>query len=265
MEFYSNSKPDLIANNIKRKFKNISTKKISNELVIQDNFTDYIMFFLREYIEPNKFIIIFVFIVVTYLYYRYENKKTKKIKNNPEPFRSDDLQKLKKQISSQTTHLPLNEQATFNPLYPVANQYHDVNYLPDKIPMRIDNNFQMVRGNDMYGSPQEYKNMIDPKYDYNIPYVNKSRNIYTGVTNTYQNQPDSSMINPLGLPNNQISSDAEFVTGMTNANLNNFKNFKNEHIASENQLINNMRNGVLNTNQESNIDLPYSDEISFDY
>jgi hypothetical protein len=264
MEFYSNSKPDLIANNIKRKFKNISTEKISNELVITDNFTDSIMFFLREYVEPNKFIIIFVCIVVTYLYYRYENKKTK-TNTNQEPFRSDDFKKLKKELSSQTTHLPLNEQPTFNPLYPVANQYNDTNYLPDKIPIRINDKFHMVRGNDMYGSPKEYTNMIDPKYDYMTPYVNKSRNIYTGVTNTYQGEPDTTMVNPLGFANNQVSSDAEFVTGMTTANLNNFKTFKNEHIATENQLINNMRFGGIKNNQEPNIEPPYSDEILFDY
>jgi hypothetical protein len=268
MEFFSNSKPNLLSRNIKAKFKSISNNSSPNNFTINDNVTDSIMFFLKKYIEPNKVLLILILLLTIYLYNKYENKKKrqrKKKDGTKEPFVSNELAKLNEAISNQTSHLPINHQGTMNPLYPVSNQHSDVNYLADPIPVKINNKFHIARPDDLYGKPEQYPNMIDPQYDYFSPYVNKSRNIYTGVTNTYINQPDTNIANPLGLDNNFVSTDANFVTGMTKANLNNFKTFKYEQKQNENKLIDNMKFGPSYLNPDSPepmMEPPYSDQIN---
>jgi hypothetical protein len=286
MDFYSKSKPDLLANNIKKTFNSVSQNKIYNTNPISDKLTDSIIYFLKEYIEPNKLIIIIIVSVVSYLYYCYDNKlKNKKLNPKREPFVNGELRKLNKRIDASLEHLPQNKQFTLNPLFPVRNQESNINYIPDNFKFNVNNQFIQPSHEPLTNKQLNPSQMIDPNYNYmtnNQTNHNDARNSYS-IPN-YQNHQDTTIENPYGFDNKFVSSDENYINQNSYHNINAIMTNQNQNQQYEQNMINNQNQylpqSYSNSNIESNngtnimdlnldldssteIEPPYSDEIRF--
>lgn len=79
MDFFTNSKPNLISNNILQDISN----QFGNGSSIKDiKLHDGINKFYENYIQPNLFYIILLFIFLLFLYWKYELKNTENFANN---------------------------------------------------------------------------------------------------------------------------------------------------------------------------------------
>ena len=77
MEFYSNSKPNLIGSKIKKSVYTIVNTKPENS-TISDKISNFLTTFYKEYIQKNKFITFLIVAVILFLVYRFLNRGQKK-------------------------------------------------------------------------------------------------------------------------------------------------------------------------------------------
>jgi hypothetical protein len=192
MEFYSNTKPNLLATNIKNSF--VSQNTPSPDInPFADKLTSSLMYILREYIEPNKLLIIIIISLVSYLYYCYDIKQSK-------------LKEQKKNKLNQKENFH-----TFSPFYPINNNNHNINYLSDIIPRNKNTTEQNNQTHDFNQYFDHQNIQTDPTAYY------QNRNTHT--LNTPQNNYDTQIENPLGFSNNFVSSDDSFINQNNQQNM----------------------------------------------
>lgn len=283
MEFYSNSMPNLIGEQVQKSVYKIMKKK-SYDNTISDKITDLMKSFYRNYIQPYKFITLIIVAVVVFLIYRYNNRSNNKLGDLDEQFKnincSDNIDEIDKDIkdnpelvcqkkgifdeiiNEQTAHLKYDSQPSFNNLESVEKQMQNVtvNYPPNPVPINIPSNDKgLVYTRNIYDDPQQIRhdNLNNPEYNYNNVYEYPQRSYYTGTYNDYNNNDNNpitngEIMNPLGFPSNFNETTGYFVDGMTNANQQNIVNFQT--------LLDNKKDNLISA-QDVNNQNPYNLEM----
>lgn len=167
-------------------------------------------------------------------------------------------------IENQTCHLRQNIQPTFNPLYSVRSQQVGVDYPPGPIPMNIDGN--IVPTQNMYPPSTTFGNLIDPEANYENQNYMEDLLYYTGTNNTYKNAIDTTILNPLGYPNNFNTTTGDFVTQMTDLNKETVADY-NDHLKRKiNNTIINAEYGPKYTDCTINANVlpPYAPDVIVD-
>lgn len=233
MEFYSNTKPELLG----EKMKDVVYKLVNDapkKTTISDKISKGTVIFYEAYIYPHKWIYLMLLIIIVFLIYRYYNKK------NRENFSSSIINDI---TSTQTANLRYDTQPTMNPLYPVSLQQEKVYYPPDPLPINIPGE-GIVYARDIYDEPKPYPPLNAPvDYDYNNVYKYPSRSYYTGTYNTYDKPAESDIINPLGFNSRFNATTADFIGKMTNDNARVMLTYQQILDNTEGNLINALKMG----------------------
>lgn len=224
MEFFSNSKPDLIN---KKTMRNIEKMLVIQNPVKELTVIDSFFSFYENYISPNIFVLILLIMFGMFLAYRYLAKQNKEL----EDFRP-----------------------ALNPSIPIKDQQSFVHYLPDDIPENV--NGVVTTYNEL--NPQKLSTAVLP--DIPKPWGHKEINV--GFTNSYKNTDDSRIMQPFDWPDNLNSSTSSAVEYMVDKNRQNFDDLSNQ-IADENnklshQAFNNGNYSDYNpSNNISHIERPF--------
>ena len=169
---YSRTQPNLISSKIKKDIsKALSKQANSSNLYVNDNLTNCLTYLYNNYIKPNKILICLLLSLALMLYYKYHQKQKKDI----ETLEMNKV--LLEELEQDDKSLP-----TLNPLYPTSQQNINTNYLPNMLPMNIDNN-----GLTMIQKPTQYEttsDLIEPNYNYDNVYQNQDRQYYTTGLNS---------------------------------------------------------------------------------
>lgn len=253
MQFYSNSKPNLVGQKIKKSVYKIMKKK-SDNITISDKISNMMSSFYNNYIKENKPITFFLLFTIIFLMYRYYNKKRddeiKKIMNN-ENFRYDGVEDkiMNGILKDQTSHLKYDTQPTVDRLQSVNTQAEKVYYTPD--PIRIDlpstekqgpkneDRVNTVYARNIYADPRPFQNLNIPDYNYNNVYLNPQRSYYTGTFNPYENAQDTNIVNPFGFSTKFNTTTGNFIGGMTQANKQNVIDYQS--------ILDNMNANLINS------------------
>jgi hypothetical protein len=260
MEFFSNSKPDLV-NPIVRKSVFKIMKSDTSNTTISDKISSILTSFYTDFISENKTAFSIIVIMTVFLLYRYYNKKKlSKNKQSTEQFSVDEQQIINNIMNEQTEHLKLDSQPSFNNLESVNKQHEDINYPPEPIPMNIpDKGIVLTKSISPY--PPQFENLNNPEYDYDDVYKNKSRSYYSGTHNPYENAQDTDIVNPMGWSNRFNSDTGAFITNMTNTNKQNINDYQTILDNMEGNLIQGLKLGPANLNNIPEFDPPYSDNV----
>lgn len=164
--------------------------------------------FYSLYIEHNMFVLVLLGILALILLFKYIMKEPPK-----EKFR-----------------------AAFNPTLPVSSQQSFVHYLPDDIP--VYKNGKIVLRSEI--EPPKMPNLTLP----DVPEPTKIRNVYTGMTNTYEGAPDHLLEHPFDWINNFNSNTSNSVSYMVDKNINSH-NALNDIITNDSNTMCNNINGTL--------------------
>ena len=251
MQFYSNTKPDLIVPRVKKSVVYIMKKK-SSFTTFSDKLSELVGGFYSEYICDNKLILIILVAIIIMLLCRYYDKQNRISegtykKDKKEGFTRDETKIINNIMETQTKHLKYNTQPSFNRLYSVNDQFEPVNYLPDKVPLNIPGRGLVYDKNLPYSKP--YQNLNNPEYDYSSAYTYPSRSYYNGTYDTYNNtqNENTNMVNPLGFSNDFNHTTGSFVSGMTSAN--------HQNIVDYQKILNEMNNNLENSIGPSNLNI----------
>lgn len=229
-DYFSNTKPNIINQNIENNFENL-LKNTSNKSY---DTVDYLSVFYEDFIKPNLFMLIMLLLIALFLLYKYLEKKEKK-ENFEENKKEDPVEEIKRSVK-ESTEMPSNIlipqlykqddyksfRPTFNPSLPIDRQQSFTNYLPDNIPVKLNNEF--INHNQI-NSPK----VVRKEY---IPFLHnpENRDSLIGVNNSYLNSQDSTIINSLGYPMNynKTTSDAiEYATQLNRNNIDEMSNYNN--------------------------------------
>lgn len=194
INFFSKSVPNLV---LKKTLKKL--QKDLNQSIPQVGGVDSLLLsFYSNYIESNIFVISLFVIFILFLIYKYFAKN-----NNIE---NEDL--------IQDNFIP-----TFNPSSEIELQNSYNNYLPDDIPLNINN--ELVSYNNLNNVDEN--NIHKPTY---VPHTNyiQNRDSYVGLHNPYINSMDFSNPHPYGSNwntnfDNSTQSAIEFATELNNLSL----------------------------------------------
>ncbi len=262
MDFYSNTRPNLVGPRIKHTVYKIIKKK-SNGSTISDKVSNSMSSIYTAYIGNNKLVAVVVIGLLLFFVYRYYKKQQEKkdgSEETKERFSNDEKKIIEEIMNNQTKHLKYDTQATLNPLYSVDSQQEPVNYPPDPLPVNLPNN-GIVYTRSLYDYPKNFPAMNTPNYDYDNVYSNPSRSHYTGTYNTYEGAQDTDIINPLGFPTNFNSTTGDFIGQMTNANTQNITDYQSILDNMQGNLTTSLRIGpkYLNVGDpESAMEPPYA-------
>jgi hypothetical protein len=190
--FFSNSKPNLINNKIKKNME----KLFSNSIKKGGDKQNALSSFYENCIKHNLFAIIIIIVLLLFLICKYKSKN----KNKKHKIREEFL-------------------PTFNSYYPVNMQNPYVNYLPDTVPQLVGNKYKTY--NDIH-PPKKYTKKYPP-----IPNKIREYDLYTGIQNTYKNSKDPVLPNALGLPSNYNTTTEKAMEFMTSKNRENLDNMTN--------------------------------------
>jgi hypothetical protein len=259
MEFFSNSKPDLVGPKVRKSVYNIMKTDVTNA-TISDKISLMLTDFYKDYISENKTIFIIVVLIVLFLLYRYYNKEKQKNKDYTEKFTIDEQNIIDNIMNDQTSHLKLDTQPSFNNLQSVNDQHEDINYPPMPIPLNIPNK-GIVYTKNPYTYPSPPTNLNNPNYDYNDVYKNKSRSYYSGTHNPYKNAQDTDIVNPYGWSNRFNTDTGAFITNMTDANNQNIIDYQTVLDNMEGNLIDGLKLGPRHLNDVPEMEPPYSDVV----
>jgi hypothetical protein len=283
MDFYSNSKPNLISSKIRNKVKLMTYKSpkiksnLNNVNNIKSIFNDFLYYLYSSYIKPNKEILFIIIASCLFLWYRCQvSKKEKedlKIDELLEEFNNEDnaqknynfiecgkepsVNDIMRNISRQTMHMrsDIGNQPSMNPSIPVKDQYvEQVNYMPDNVPINIDGSGPRILN---MPTSEAYHNLISPSMKHNAGINDVSRQYYTGIHNSYQNQLDTDIINPLGFPNNFNSTTDEYVDKNVNLNKQNLIDYSQILYNTNQNLTNSLGIGPNNLNIDTDMTPPY--------
>jgi hypothetical protein len=267
MQFYSNSKPDLIVPKVRNSVVYVIKKKSSFN-TLSDKISDLISGFYDSYICDCKIIILLlaaIFVILLCRYYDKQNKISKgTYKDNKEGFSSEEDKLISKLLNDKTNYLEYNTQPSFNRLYSVNDQHEPVNYLPDPVPPINMPGKGLVYDNNLYPYSKPYENLNNPNYDYDNVYTTPSRSYYNGTYNPYKNAQDTNITNPMGFSNQFNSTTGNFVGGMTSANNQNITDYQKILTTMNTDLINSVGLGPesLNINElEPKMVPPYSTDM----
>lgn len=248
MDFYSNSRPNLIPTNVRNKVKIMThrAKKVGGK--INSGFNSFLYSLYSNYIKPNKELLVIILLVCAFVLYRCQQKKKEneseeEMNSLLEDFINEEITNqtsvpgnyegtvndLSRNIANQSRYMRhgIGDQPTMNPSVPVGDQYvEEVNYRPDSVPINIDgsgpriinrptSHERLVRDNSL---SMQYENLIKPTWDHDMGSKYQSRNYYTGLENTYNNAQDTNIINPLGFSNDFNSTTNSFVGGNVQLN-----------------------------------------------
>lgn len=262
MDFFSNSKPDLVGPKVKKSvFKIIKTGGTINA-TISDKISSLIESIYKDYISEYKLIVVIMVVIVIFLLYRYYSKdKTAKVKQEEKEKFSPEEERIINQImNEQTADLKYDKQPSFNPLYSVNEQQKDnVNYPPEPLPINLPGKGIVMTQNPYNNYPAEYQNLNTPIYDYNAVYKYPNRSYYSGTYDTYKGAQDTSIINPFGWSNDFNTNTGAFVSGMTGANRQNVVDYQTMLDTMEANLIDGLRVGPDHLADVPEVDPPYAD------
>lgn len=194
MDFFSNSRPNLISNRTIKALEKLYSIK-GGDTVNEKGVSDTLYNLYKNYIEPNIFLFILLIIFCLFLIYKYISK-------NQEEF-----------------------QPTFNPSIPIESQNSYVNYLPDNAALNVGGELKSY--NDLVppkSVPFEYPPIIHPQ---------QNRNVYTGTTNTYLNAQDTRIPHPFDWPMDLNETTDAAVNYMTKKNRKSVDNITNSIINGE--------------------------------
>jgi hypothetical protein len=198
--FFSNSQPNLI--------RPITVNKVNEVLYKNGNYVLPSMNTLfgnvyTEYVKPYAFIYIMLFIALVFLYYKYHTKET----FNDTPV------------------------VNFNPNRPVKDQHSYVDYLPDDIPLNVNNNY--ITRHDFYNDNKKG----DVKYEKIKLFNEKDReDDFTGLINPYEDYNmesllDLSDVHPYGW-NYSYDTSIKAIDEMTtqNRNASEYQDYLNNNV-----------------------------------
>lgn len=253
MEFYYDKHPNLIGPIMKTTVcKIIKQPQINN--TISDKISSYLSDFYNEYITNNKALVILILVFIGFLIYRYYNKKesfkTEKIENIKEnfvdPISQRDSNLLKELEKYQTQHLEFDNPPSMNPLYPPKDQNQNdiIHYPPDKLPIRLNPDEGLVMRRNIYPNPPPFTQLNSPgNYDYNNVYTNEDRNYYSGTYDTYVNAQNTPIQNPFNWSNEFNTNTGNFVSPMTQRNMQNLKEYQAQQDTEKQNLMNSLQFG----------------------
>lgn len=244
--FFSGHKPDLINKKVIKKFQFMIESvpkacETENEISVYDSLAS----FYNEYIHQNILLLILLFIFILFLVYRYYMKEeineldnyanTPKLNNNddhssvigikdvddPTPPNviidddlDDDIDDLEDGITRDGYIVTgdhsqdIQRRPTFNPHYPVSQQTSYVNYLPNEVPLNVQNKYAIQNG-------QNLNEKVKYKYPYND---NNEYSYYSGAYNTYEYAQDPILPNSWGYISDYNSTTEKAVDYMTDQN-----------------------------------------------
>jgi len=174
------------------------------------------------------------------------------------------MENVRNKIKNQTSHLLINNQPTFNPLYPINTKEpnSNINYLPDYIPIYSNGRviyepnkekLNIINGKNLNCGKKSCDVDVDKSYGVGVNkysglndglnnlYKNPSLSYYTGLTNSYSNVKDMDDVNQLGYSNAFNSSTGSFVNSMIHMNKRNVNNYGDEVNFKKNNMINNVK------------------------
>lgn len=256
MEFYSNTKPQLISLKLRRDLNRPTGNQI-NSHIINDNITTFIMYIYKEYVEPNFILLVIISFISFILYHRYlETQKQKNEQFNEIEEVEDILDKLDEE-SKQVSNPGIQNLPTFNPLYSTQSQqqYHTN--------LDVNSDRQNQYNTHLQEQPNPIGNLYDFNYNYNNVYENPTRNYYSGNVNTYQNAQDSSIPNPHGYVTNYNTSTNDFGSYSTKQNNNTVEDYNDIITKMNNDFMTNLQSGPMNLNTnipEPTMEPPYAIE-----
>ncbi len=263
MEFFSNSKPDLVGPKVRKSVYKIMKTDIDNA-TISDRISSMITNFYKDYISEHKLLFFFAVSIIVFLLYRYYTKEKLKTQVNKEEtkekFTVEEQKIIDDIMINQTSHLKLDTQPSFNRLESVNEQHEDVNYPPMPIALNIPDK-GLVYTKNPYAYPTPFKNLNNPDYDYNDVYTKKSRAYYSGTYNPYENAQDTNIVNPFGWSNRFNTDTGAFITGMTDANKQNIIDYQAILDNMEGTLIDGLKLGPQHLNEVPEMEPPYADEV----
>lgn len=260
MDFFSNSKPDLVGPKVKKSVFKIIKMGGNVNSTISDKISSIFESLYKDYISEYKLIFVIIVFIIIFLLYRYYNKeKADKIKKE-EKFSADEQRIINQIMNEQTADIKYDTQPSFNPLYSVNEQQQDnVNYPPEELPVNVPGKGIIFTKNLYNNYPAAYPNLEVPNYDYNAVYKYPSRSYYSGTYDTYKNAQDTNIINPFGWSNNFNSNTGAFVSGMTDANKQNVLDYQTMLDTMEAGLINGLKVGPDHLKDVPEVDPPYAD------
>jgi len=214
MDFFSNSKPNLLSSRVNKNINKIVKVDIPINKTVSEIISDNISFLYKNYLLQNKFTSIVIFFFILFLIYRFCNKNNQIHENYNHNLYSN------------------NSQPTINPLYPVSSHENHVNYPPKSIPINlpIDGNFNLVNKKNIYKNPPPFTNLNSPNYNYNSVYENPSLSYYSGLEDTYTKQymnNDDLIEHPHGFDTNFNYTTSKFINDATRYNNNNVMEYQN--------------------------------------
>ncbi len=264
MEFYSNSKPDLVGPKVKKSVFKIIKTGGSNNATISDKISSMLESIYKDYISENKIIFLLLIMTVIFLLYRYYNKERKSQEkeedNEKEKFSPEEKKIINEIMIDQTKHLKYDEQPSFNPLYSVNEQQEEnVNYPPDKLPVNIPDRGLIYTKNLYDNYPAPYPNLNVPQYNYSSVYDNPQRSYYSGTFNPYVGAMDTNIINPYDWSNKFNTNTGSFIGGMTNANAQNVMDYQTIMDNMQGSLTNGLKFGPDYLGEIPEVEPPYAD------
>jgi len=241
-------------------------KTPQSNYTISDKISMFLSDFYNEYINNNKALVILMLVFIGFLIYRYYNKKEsfeteKKIPVTNDPISQRDSSLLKEFEEYQIKHLEYDNPPSMNPLYPPDEQNKNdvIHYPPDKLPIRLDADNITMRRN-IYPNPPPFEKLNSPKdYNYNSIYKNDDRTFYSGTNDTYVNAQNTPIKNPYNWSNEFNTNTGDFVSPMTQKNMQILQEYYNQHDVEQQKLLNSLQFGRQYT--AGIIDPPFSNEI----
>jgi hypothetical protein len=270
MDFYSDSKPDLIGPKVKKAVYKITKTDVDNA-TISDKISNMMVEFYREYIAEHKFMFLFAIVIIIFLLYRYYNKKRNSKKEEVEYFNEEEKRIIDQIMFDQTTHLNNSDvtedhQPSFDISKSVNEQADEyVNFPPEEVSINIPGK-GLVDGKELYPYPEQYPNLLAPKYDPTNVYENKSRSYYTGTFSPYidnaNNMNNAGQItHPFGWDNNFNQTTGNFVNGMTGSNMQNMIDYQTIVDNLNGNLIDGLKIGPKYLDDVPEVEPPYADVV----
>lgn len=272
MDYYTNTRPNLISTRVRKRIKILANKKPAIKGGdVNSGISDFLQNIYNTYIKPNTALIVFIISFSLFALYRVKQRQLEReiqgIENEKilEQFVDDEPGDLSHIIDNQINHVKYKDQPTLNPLFPVNSQYTEkVNYPPEHLPINLGQ--EIVMAKDMYPT-QRFPNMIDPNVNYDIPYTHSTRNYYTGMNNPYKNAQDTTIENPLGYSNNFNTSTGAFVGQNVNLNQEALQTYNSYIQDTQKDLTNTLDYGpaYLQETPSNKMVPPYSTNLNIDF
>jgi hypothetical protein len=216
MEFFYDSKPNLIGPKIKMHMHNILKIKPVPNKHIGTVAVGGMKYLYNSFIKGRVVLILTTIIITILLIYRYVTyKKQKNIEH-----KSNIMEKyeacLNEAYIDQIKHIMYSDQPSIDPTKSVNNQDKEItNYPPTNIPINLSDG--IVNKQNIYPEPTNFELLNTPNYNYEAVHYNP-RSYYNGTYNTYENSVDSNIQNSIGLPVNFNTTTEKFVKYATDSN-----------------------------------------------